>query len=317
MRPLYARLTSGSLLRKKGVDEGFGIEKLDIFDLLPGADVLDRDGDLSLNGEGRSPFGSPVEFGEEDAGKGRVFVEKGGLLDSVLANRGIQDEHRFMRGAGKGFGADAGYLLKLLHQVCFCVEAPCRVDEENIGCSGLGSLDRVEGDRRRIALGAPFDDLDICARGPQLELRNGGSSVSVGGGDEDLLALALVILGKFGNGSRFAVPVDPYDEDDVRLTLWEGRGLGERGEEVGFEGIEDLVGRKFGTPFSDLTYLLDEFVTERRAEVGLIEELLELFEFGRIDILPEEGTDLLAKETVFQKLEHRTYLMKKRRDLLR
>lgn len=57
-----------SKLAEKGLDEGFGVEGLDVLRFFADADELDGDVGLVADGDDDAAFGGAIEFGEHNAG---------------------------------------------------------------------------------------------------------------------------------------------------------------------------------------------------------------------------------------------------------
>ena len=100
------------------------------------------------------------------------------------------------------------------------VEATGGVGDDGGVAARSRRADRVEDDRRRIAVRFARNDRDSHALGPTLELFDGRGAERVGGGEQRTLSGILESLGELRRGGRLAAAVDPDDEDDPRpLTV--------------------------------------------------------------------------------------------------
>src|SRR5205807_402907 len=97
------------------------------------------------------------------------------------------------------------------------VQAPGRVDEEDVGAVAARQLERVEGEARGVGAGLARDDRRAGALAPYLQLLDRGGAERVAGGVHDALAGVAVLLRELGDRRRLPRAVDADDQDDVRL----------------------------------------------------------------------------------------------------
>jgi hypothetical protein len=140
-------------------------------------------------------------------------------------------------------------LFEFLHEVVFVVEAAGGVADEELSTEAFGFFVAVEADGGGVAVLRAFDEGDLEALGPDLELLNGSGAEGVGGGEDDAVALVVKEVGEFGGGSGFAGAVDSDHEKDFRASVGvgkEGRDFfGEFGTDVVAGDLEDVFAIEF------------------------------------------------------------------------
>jgi hypothetical protein len=95
------------------------------------------------------------------------------------------------------------------------VHPPGRIHDQQLALAAfLAGADGVKDDRAGVGARALGDDLNPRPLAPDLELVDCGRAKCIGGGQYDLLASPLIILGQFGDAGRLARSVDADDQDD-------------------------------------------------------------------------------------------------------
>ena len=85
---------------EQGVDEPFGIEQLQVVDLLADADVLDRQAHLRRIATTTPPLAVPSSLASTMPVHFHRFVKMLRLADAVLAGRGVEHQQHFVRRVG-------------------------------------------------------------------------------------------------------------------------------------------------------------------------------------------------------------------------
>ena len=237
------------MLLKQFVDELGGVEGLEGVGGFAEADEAGGDAEFLLDGDDDTAFAAAVEFGDDDASDGDGFVEFAGLLEGVGAGGGVDDEEDFVRGGGVFATDDTVDLFEFLHEVVFVVEASGGVADEELSTEAFGFFVAVEADSGGVAVLRAFDEGDLEALGPDLELFDGRGAEGVGGGQDDAVALVVEEVGEFGGGGGFAGAVDADHEEDFRASVGvgkEGRDFfGELGADVVAGDLEDVFAVEF------------------------------------------------------------------------
>ncbi|MNW50788.1 hypothetical protein D3C74_282490 [compost metagenome] len=117
---------------------------------------------------------------------------------------------------------DAVNLVQLLHQVGLILQTSCRIAQQDVCPALLGGLNRVEHDRRRIGTGLLLDHVNLGPFAPDLQLLDRACAERVPSGQNDLLALLLIIMGQLADRCRFANAVDADEQNDadpVRIQM--------------------------------------------------------------------------------------------------
>src|SRR5581483_7756535 len=83
------------------LDELLGVEVDQVGGRLADAHQLDRDAELLLDGEDNPALGRAVELGQDHAGHVDGLPELLGLVEPVLAGRGVDDQQDLLEGAGR------------------------------------------------------------------------------------------------------------------------------------------------------------------------------------------------------------------------
>src|SRR6478672_5274766 len=196
-----------------GVDEGLGVEGRKVVRSLTESDELDRDAELSLHRDDDAALRGAVELGQDDARHVDGLGEDLGLLEAVLARRGVEDEQDLVDLAL--LLDDALDLAELVHEADLVVEAAGGVDDDDVDLLLDACLDGVERHRGRVGtvlVGPHGGDPDTSA--PRLELVGRRSAEGVGRTEEDLAVLGHEDAGELADGRRLAGAVDAHDEDD-------------------------------------------------------------------------------------------------------
>jgi hypothetical protein len=128
-------------------------------------------------------------------------------------------------------------LFEFLHEVVFVVEAAGGVADEELGTEAFGFFVAVEADSGGVAVLRAFDDGDLEAFGPDLELFDGRGAEGVGGGEDDAVALVVEEVGELGGGGGFACAIDADHEEDFGASV----GVGKEGRDFFWEFGADVV----------------------------------------------------------------------------
>src|SRR5437763_3409625 len=135
MRPGSVR--PGRLGGEERVDELLGIELDQVSGRLAHTDELDGDSQLLLDGQDDPALGRAVELGQDDPGHVDRLAELLGLVEPVLAGRGLDDQQHLPEGPARTVH-DAAELLQLLHEVDLAVEPPRGGDQRQVGPTVAG-----------------------------------------------------------------------------------------------------------------------------------------------------------------------------------
>jgi hypothetical protein len=212
---------------KEFVNELNGVEGLESVGGFAEADEAGGDAQFLLNRNDDAAFAAAVEFGDDDASDGDGFVEFAGLLESVGAGGGIDDEENLVRGGGVFASHHTMDLLEFLHEVVLVMEASGGVADEKLGLQTLGLFIGIEANGGRVAVLRAFDEGDLEAFGPNLELLDGSGAEGVCGSENDAVALVVEEVGEFGGGGGFAGAIDADHEEDFGSSI----GMGKEGRD--------------------------------------------------------------------------------------
>ncbi len=146
-------------------------------------------------------------------------MKEPGLLEPVLAG-GRLDHHERLVGRPRKLSRDhALELRELLHEIALGVEAPRRVDEEDVDTAGHGRLHGVEDHRGGIGAGPLADNLRAGAPAPLLELLDGRGPEGVGRGQEHALPGLREGGGELAGARGLARAIDAQHEHHARPRL--------------------------------------------------------------------------------------------------
>ena len=282
------------------LDHPLGVELDDVVVFLTVADECDGFADGMGYGQCRSALGVGIDLGEDDRIDPHGIVEDLGLLDGVVAGKGVPDED--LEG---GFG-DPGDLLHLLDEVVVGLHTSCGVDEDNVLVLGPGMLDGIESDRGGVRILGLLDDLASELLRMDAELFDRTCPERVAGGHDDCLILILQTFRYLGDRGGLPGTVDAYEHNDRRFLL-----LGDPLVEVEFVDLQDIPDRILYGQLHDLfqcvravvllseealSHALFDLVRHREGDIRLQEREVEFVEDlvqGRIlDLLPAFGDDL-------------------------
>ena len=272
---------------KERLGEVLGVEGAQVLDALADADPLDRHGELALDADDDAALGRAVELRQHDACDRRSLGEELGLADGVLPRRRVEHEQRLVRRARDLAADDAVNLLELLHEVGLRLQAACCVDDQHVDLARDGCLDGVEGDSRRVGSLLVLNDGHARALAPDLELVDGRRAEGVGRGEQDRLALALVVGGELADRRRLARAVDADDEQDRRPLLGDARRILARRQDLDNLLLQERleVFRRVDLLLLDaLAHGRHELVRRLDADVRHDERLLELVEQVIVDV---------------------------------
>src|SRR5579883_2303 len=94
------------------------------------------------------------------------------------------------------------------------MQAPCRINNQDISPTCGGGLKRVIDDGPRIRPLILTDDGNANALAPYFELLDGPGAEGIGGSQHNAVSLAGEPVGQFGNAGGFAGAVDANHQDD-------------------------------------------------------------------------------------------------------
>lgn len=177
------------------------------------------DAEFLLDGDNDTAFATAIEFGDDDSSDRYGLVKLAGLLEGVGAGGGVNDEQDLVGGGGILAADDTVDLFEFLHEVVFVVEAAGGVADEELGTETFGFFVAVEADSRGVAVLRAFDEGDLEALRPDLELFNGSGAKGVGGGEDDAMTLVMEEVGELGSGSGFARAIDADHEQDFGTSI--------------------------------------------------------------------------------------------------
>ena len=185
------------------------MEGLDHVELLAHADELDR---LARRGADRqrcAASGVAVELGEHHARHAQGLVKGCRGVDRVLARHRIDDQQDL---GGFDRVADAP---QLVHQLLVDVQAAGRVKKDQVVAVLLRMLDRGFGDVHGVGLShLEHGDVQLPADG--LQLRDGGGTVDVAGGQQRTFTLLAHIGGELGPVRGLARALQADEHHDAR-----------------------------------------------------------------------------------------------------
>ena len=172
---------------------------------------------------------------------------------------------------------------------------PGGVDEDDVGALRDALLDRVEGDRGRVAALGAAHRAGADPLAPGLELVGGGGAEGVGRAEHHAAAVGDEHPGELAGGGGLAGAVDADDHHDARGVA-RPRSVLHGAVEVGAEQREQLlaqqraqlVGRTGAEHLDALAQPLDQLLGGRDADVG--------GEQGVLDLLPGVLVEVLAGE---------------------
>src|SRR5689334_7074196 len=99
------------------------------------------------------------------------------------------------------------------------MQAACRVDDDHVAAPLAGELDRVVGDRGRVAAALAADEVSSRALRPDLELLFGGGAEGVRRAEHDRAPVFSQPGGELADSGRLAGAVHANDEDHTRLLV--------------------------------------------------------------------------------------------------
>ena len=127
------------------LQEGVGIEGLDILRPFSNTYEFDRDLHGILNRQHDASTSSPIQFRKDDSGQIHSLAERLGLSQGILALSGIKNQQDLMRRVGDLLGNDFLNLGELPHETLFGVHPTCRIDQQHIYSTSKGRFGRIEG----------------------------------------------------------------------------------------------------------------------------------------------------------------------------
>src|SRR5690606_27669688 len=118
------------------------------------------------------------------------------------------------------------------------------VGDQHVDATRLGGLHRIEDHRGGIGAGVLGDHRDVVALAPYLQLLHGGGPESVAGGEHDLLAFELQLLGQLADGGGLTNAIDANHQDHEGLLAGiDPQWLLHRLEQAGQLFLQRLVQR--------------------------------------------------------------------------
>ncbi len=223
------------------------------------------------------PLRGAVEFCEHEAADVHALLEKGGLSQSVLADRrveyqkGVMDIDRIST-SREGLVRGSSNFLEFRHQLLAGVEAARGVAQDHVVSVISSALDTIEDHCRGIRARFAAMNVDAAAFGPDLELLARRGPKSITGDEQDLAALRGVAGRKFPECGCFAHPIDADHQRDVR----EGFYVVEQRRGFDFEDLECVgadrgpydVGVRDLLPVQHLGHPREQVLGRSRSDVG-------------------------------------------------
>jgi hypothetical protein len=158
-----------------------------------------------------------------------VSLNRLGLGDRVLADRGVEHEEGVVRpldlglgaavGLGERLGARAADLLQLVHQLLLGVQAAGGVAQDHVEALAVAAEDALEDHRRRVGLVGALVDRAADPAGPDLELLARRGAERVARDQQHLAPRGLVRGRQLAQRRRLADPVDPDHQQHVRASV--------------------------------------------------------------------------------------------------
>ena len=219
-RSLRETNTSHSLigLAHQGAAEIFGIELLQVIDLLAHAHAQDRELEFLGHGHGDTALSRAVELSHDNTVQAQRLVKLERLVQTVLARRGVDHKHdRNRHGTGGHIGGTLtghiDHLGKLAHELGARVQTAGGIDEHQVAAALIGLVEHVIAHARRIGAAVTLDNRYAGTLPPHIELLDGA-------GDElDLDAVACGKLSPAFFGSALTnFGVEPFLKEFLRLA---------------------------------------------------------------------------------------------------
>ena len=133
-------------------------------------------------------------------------------------------------------------LRQLVHQFTAVLQPASRVDDQNIRAFRARCLQRLIGQRRRIAALIAGNHLGAGALAPDFQLVNGGRAEGVTGRQHHAFALLAPLLCQLAGGGGLARPVDADKKHHMRAVA----GFDHKRGRHRLKDLGDAVGQGFG-----------------------------------------------------------------------
>ena len=205
-------------LAHQGAAEIFGIELLQVIDLLAHANAQDRELEFFGHGHGDAALSRAVELCHDNTVQTQRLVKLERLVQTVLARRGIDyEDDRDRHGAGGHIGGaltrHVDHFGKLAHELGACVQTAGGIDEHQVAAALIGLVEHVIAHARRIGAAVTLNNRYAGTLAPHIELLDGA-------GDElDLDAVACGKLSPAFFGSALTnFGVEPFLKEFLRLA---------------------------------------------------------------------------------------------------
>ena len=130
-----------------------------------------------------------------------------------------------MRSIGNFTRDDTFDLVKLLHQIDFVLQTPCRVNQQNIVVFLFGFDDRIINHGCRIALFGFFDNVDSDSSAPFCQLLNCSCSKCIASSQKNLFAFFFIAMSQFPDRRCLADAVDTDEQEDRRTLFGKMQGV--------------------------------------------------------------------------------------------
>ena len=134
------------------------------------SDILNRNVKFRLNCHCNSALCGSIQFCQDDTCQICYLTKLSCLLQCILSSRSIQNHQSFPICIRIFSFDDPVDLLQLFHQILLVVKSSCRINEQNVCFSCLGSTYCVEDNRCRICAFRSSDDLHSSTVGPFCQL---------------------------------------------------------------------------------------------------------------------------------------------------
>ena len=211
----------------------FGMEGLDLVELLSLAGELDGLAGDCAHREGRAAPRITVELGEDDTGDIQPLVEALGGIHRILTGHGV-DHQQDLTGLYSSLD-----ILELVHELLVDVQTARCVQKDHIIAVGLSVAHAGLGNIHRICF-AHLEHGDIQLFAHHAQLLNGRGAINVAGHQQGAFTLLFQKTGQFAAVGGFACALQADQHNDRGALGIGGEFLVFRAHEPGQFLIDDL-----------------------------------------------------------------------------
>jgi len=208
-----------------------------------------------------------------------------------------------MRRSGDDALGGAPHFVQFSHETGLSVQTSSSIDYDVIGFARDRRLQRVEEHGRGIAARLCFDHLGAGALSPNFELLDCGGTESIGGAEQDVLALRAKDLRELADGRRLSCAVDSDYENNfgraIDLVYWPRVGCVQNAEQFFFQkpleffDIFDLLAIRLFAQFSE------HFLGSGGSQIGADQRGFQVVEGVAVDLFGEGNRFFDALGKVF------------------